>query len=139
LVLASGRTIQPSPPHGVDQNLIRAVAEEYPVYKDPNEIREMLNHAKNDMTFQTITFEVTPIQAQVIVYVLTVFNDAITVMLRHPDDRQLDRRPTTNLADVMGPEPYLVRGKKMPPPRAIPRPRFYDLRGNQQIGVGENY
>jgi pilus assembly protein CpaB len=139
LVLASGRTIQPSPPHGVDQNLIRAVAEEYPIYKDPNEIRDMLNHAKNDMMFQTVTFEVTPIQAQVIVYVMSVFNDAITVMLRHPDDRQLDRRPTTNLADVMGPESYLVRGKKLPPPRAIPRPRFYDLRGNQQIGVGENY
>jgi len=139
LILAVGRTIQPLPPHGVDQNLMRTVAEQFENFKDQNEVREMLNHVKNEMTYQTVTLELTPQQSQILVYVMSVFNNDIQVMLRHPDDRQLDRRPTTNLADVMGPESYLVRGKKLPPPRAIPRPRFYDLRGNQQVGVGEVY
>lgn len=136
MVMAVGRTIQTNPPKGVDQNIMRSVAEQFETYKDPNEVRDMVNHAKNEMQYQTATFEVTPQQAQIITYVLTVFNDGIWVMLRHPDDRQIDRRPTTNLADVLGPESFLMRKKSLPPPRAIPRPRFFDLRGNQQYGVG---
>lgn len=138
MVLAVGRTIQTTPPKGVDQNMMRLVAEQNEAgIKDPNEIREMLNHAKSDMNYQTVTLEVTPQQAQIIVYVQSVFNEGIFVMLRHPDDRQLDRRPTTNLADVLGPDSFLMRKKSLPPPRAIPRPRFFDLRGAQQFGVGE--
>lgn len=136
LVLASGKTIQSAPPHGVDQNIVRAVAKNEDLnVSDPSEIREMLDHAKVEPTYQTITLEVTPQQAQIMVYVMSVFPDTITVMLRHSDDRVLERRETTNLYDVMGPESLLVRGKKAPPPRAIPRPKFFDLQGDQTVPV----
>ncbi len=136
LVLAVGRTIQPTPPRGVDQNLYKEAIREYSSLS-PTEVRETLDFAKDDPVYRTVTLEVTPRQAQVLAYVLTVFSDTITLMLRHSDDRSLDRKQTTNLYDVMGPDSFLVRGKKAPPPRAVPRTRFYDLQGDRQIGVSE--
>lgn len=135
LVLATGRMIQSTSPKAVDQSLVRDVAANFPQLKDGSEVREMLNHAKSDTQFGTITLEVTPQQAQVITYVLSVFADNISVMLRHTDDRTLERRSTTKLVDVMGPNSYLARGKKAPPPRAVPRIRFFDLKGTTQMGV----
>lgn len=138
LVLASGRNIQPAPPKGVDQNVLRTIMSQFTDIKDPREAQEMLDYAKTEYNFNTITIEVTPTQAQIIVYVLTVYADSILVLLRHSDDRQLARRSTTNLVDVMGPESYLVRGKKLPPPRAIPRPKYFDLQGGELVGVPAN-
>jgi pilus assembly protein CpaB len=135
LVLASGTTIQSDPPRGVDQSIRRALAEDPSGTQDEREIEEVLSVAKQDSTYQTVTLEVTPEQAQVIVYVLSVFADNILLMLRNSDDRKLDRRTTTNLRDVMGPDSYLVKGKKRPPPRLVPRPKFYDYRGLSRIPV----
>lgn len=135
LVLASGTTIQPNPPRGVDQSIRRVISSAQPQIKDDKEVDEILNVAKADSLFQTITLEVTPQQAQIIAYVLTVFSESITLLLRNTDDRKLDRRSTTNLRDVMGAESYLVKGKKRPPPRFIPRPKYYDLRGLSRVPV----
>lgn len=135
LVLASGTTIQQNPPKGVDQNIRRAVAQDPGGTTDEKEIDELLSVAKQDSIYQTVTLEVTPEQAQIIVYVLSVFADNIHLMLRNSDDRKLDRRPTTNLRDVMGPDSYLVKGKKRPAPRMVPRPKFYDYRGMSRVGV----
>jgi len=136
LVLAVGRTIQSSPPRGVDQNVYREALREYSSIS-PNEVRETLDYAKEDPVYRTVTLEVTPRQAQILSYVLTVFADTITLLLRHSDDRVLARKETTNLFDVMGPDSFLVRGKKAPPQKAIPRPKFFDLQGDRQIGVTE--
>jgi pilus assembly protein CpaB len=136
LVLAVGRTIQAAPPRGVDQNIYKAAVREYSSIS-PNEVRETLDFAKEDPVYRTVTLEVTPRQAQVLAYVLTVFSDTITLLLRHSDDRALDRKATTNLYDVMGPDSFLVRGKKAPPQKAVPRAKFFDLQGDRQIGVTE--
>jgi pilus assembly protein CpaB len=136
LVLAVGRTIQPQPPKGVDQNVYREAIREFSSLS-PNEVRETLDFAKEDPNYRTVTLEVTPRQAQILSYVLTVFSDTITLLLRHSDDRALDRKATTNLYDVMGPDSFLVRGKKAPPMKAVPRPKFFDLQGDRQIGVTE--
>lgn len=135
LVLASGTTIQSNPPKGVDAQIRRAVAQDEAGTEDEREIDELLEVAKSDGVYQTVTLEVTPEQAQIIVYVLSVFADNILLMLRNSDDRKLDRRNTTNLRDVMGPESYLVKGKKRPPPKLIPRARFLDYRGMTSIPV----
>lgn len=139
LVLASGRTIQPTPPKGVDQSIVRSVlgSEDLSEPTTVQDVRETLNYAKTDPNYQTVTLEVTPRQAQTIVYVMTVFADSIVCLLRHTDDRVLPRTPTTNLYDVMGPESFLVRGNKLPPPRAIPRPKFYDYVGDQMVPVNQ--
>ena len=139
LVLASGRTIQPTPPAGVDMSLMRSVlsSKDLPSPPDPQDVRETLNFAKTDPNYQTVTLEVTPRQAQMIDYVMTVFGDSIVCLLRHSDDRVLPRTPTTNLYDVMGPESFLVRGNKLPPPRNIPRPKFYDYVGDQLVPVNQ--
>ncbi len=138
LVLAAGRTIQLTPPRGVDQNLVGAVAESAknmesrPTIAD---VRETLNFAKTDPNFQTVTLEVTPQQAQTIVYVMTVFSDSIICMLRHSDDRQLQRKTSTNLLDVMGPDSYLGRGPKLPPAKAVALPKFNDFVGGEAVPV----
>ncbi len=134
LVLASGRTIQPEPPKAVDQRMIQdAIATQ--TIRDPREVEESLNHAKQDANFNNISLEVTPVQAQTIFYVLSVYGESITVMLRHADDRQLARNGTTNLIEIMGPDSYMVRGKKIAPPRAVPRAKFFDYLGGERSPV----
>lgn len=140
LVLASGKTIQPLPPKGVDQNILRTVLS---ATKDMNskpsqdDVRETLNFAKTDPNYQHLTLEVTPQQAQIIVYVMTVFADSIICLLRHSDDRQLQRKTTTNLMDVMGPDSYMGRGPKAPPPRAVILPKFNDFVGGDSVPVAK--
>jgi Flp pilus assembly protein CpaB len=75
LVLAAGKTIQPIAPKGVDQKYLRAlmgqIGTEGP--KTTEEAREILNFAKSESNYLTVSLEVTPEQAQRIVYVMTVF------------------------------------------------------------------
>jgi Flp pilus assembly protein CpaB len=139
LILASGRTIQMDAPRGVDQNIIAGLVNspDKTIPREPTELRETLNYAKTDANYQTVTLEVTPQQAQTIVYVMTVYPDSITTFLRHSDDRQLERMGTTNLYEVMGPDSYLVKGVKSSPPRAVPKLKFYDYQGGQGIPVME--
>lgn len=137
LVLAVGRTIQKDPPQGVDQDILRNVEETFRErgLTDVKEIKEAVNHAKEDTIYQNISVEVTPEQAQIIVYVMTVFPDSIILLLRNSDDRQLARLPTINLYDVMGPDSYLVKGNKREPPKAVPRPKFFDYVGDRLVPV----
>lgn len=133
LVLAVGKTIQESPPLGVDQELLMNIREFGNA--SISEAKEVLDSAKYDTIYSTITLEVTPIQAQIIVYVLAVYADSITCLLRHVNDRKIARVPTINLYDVMGEDSYLVKGNKLPPPKALPRPKFWDLVGDRQVPV----
>ncbi len=135
LVLAAGRTIQSQAPKGVDQNIIRNIAKELKKNSllDFSEIRENLSFAKSDTNFQTVTLEVTPIQAQQITYVMTVFPDAILMLLRHEDDRELPRTATTNLFKVMGEDSYFYRGNRTSPPKSVPRPKFFDFYAGQPV------
>lgn len=137
LVLAAGRTIQTEPPKGVDQNVIRNLlgSDEKGIPKEDKELRDTLNYAKTDSNYQTLTLEVTPQQAQTIAYVMTIYPDSMTCLLRHSDDRALERTGTTNLYQVMGPDSYLVKGNKLPPPRTSPKLKFYDYQGDQQVPV----
>ena len=135
LVLATRRTIQASPPAGVDQNLISTVLQNLSFSRAPTTetVRDTINYAKTDPSFTTLTLEVAPQQAQILVFVMTVFPDAITCLLRHSDDRILERRTTTNLFDVMGPDSYYGKGPKAPPPKAVVLPKFYDVVGGETI------
>ncbi len=137
LVLAVGRTIQMNTPKGVDQNILEEVAKEQKLAISPSrgDVRDTLKFAKTDTTYQTITVEVTPEQAQKIVYVMAVYGDSLTMFLRNNDDRALSSNGTTNFIDVMGQDSYYVRGGKQPPQRAIPRPKFYDYVGEQPVPV----
>lgn len=139
LVLASGRTIQSSAPKAVDQGFVRNIAKELKKDnpQDLSEIRENLTFAKSDTNFQTVTLEVTPIQAQQIAYVMSVFGDSIVLLLRHEDDRELPRSATTNLLDIMGEESFLFRGNRAPPPKAVPKIKFFDYAGDQALPVYE--
>ncbi|MBI4404921.1 MAG: Flp pilus assembly protein CpaB [Deltaproteobacteria bacterium] len=138
LVLASGRTIQSAAPSGVDQSMLRSILEQVKKSApkmDEGEVKETFNFAKTDPAYQTITLEVTPTQAQQLVYVMATFADSLVILLRHVDDRQLAHVETTNLEDVMGEDSYMVRSNRVPPPKAIPRIRFYDFVGEQRKGV----
>ncbi|NBX67615.1 MAG: Flp pilus assembly protein CpaB [Proteobacteria bacterium] len=135
LVLASGRTIQATPPKAVDKDMIRSLKQ----LKDDNlnkqseaELREALNYAKEDRNYQTVTLEVTPQQAQTLVYVLSLYGESLTLLLRHSDDRQKENRSPTNLAKVMGPDSYMNRAPKLPPV-AVPKYKFFDY-----VGEGSN-
>lgn len=137
LVLAIGRTIQTNTPKGVDQELLNQVAKDQKIAISKNrpDVQDTLNYAKTDSQFQTVTLEVTPEQAQKIVYVMTVYGDSLVLFLRHSDDRQIAKASTTNFANVMGEDSFYVRGPKKDPPRAIPRPKFFDYVGDQPSPV----
>lgn len=137
LILASGRTIQPSPPRGVDQGLLEQVARDQnmKIARNRGDVQDTLDFVKQDPLYQTVTLEVTPEQAQKILYVVSVYGDSMTLMLRNPNDRQLSSLGTTNFADVMGKDSFYVNGPKQPAPRAIPRPKFYDYIGDQPVPV----
>ena len=128
LVLAVGRTIQTNPPQGVDQNIVQSVLSNGDIASkvSPQDVRETLNYA-------TITLEVTPEQAQIIVFVISVYPDSLVCLLRHSDDRALDRHPTSNLAEIMGPDSFMGRGPKAPPPKAVVLPKFTDVVGGESI------
>jgi pilus assembly protein CpaB len=138
LVLASGRTIQSEPPKAVDQDMIRSLRglkDDSLVKQTEPELREALNYAKDDKNYQTVTLEVTPQQAQTLVYVLSLYGESLTLLLRHSDDRQMEKMEPTNLAKVMGPDSYMNRGNKLPPPVAIPKFKFYDYVGESSVPV----
>jgi pilus assembly protein CpaB len=134
LVLASGRTIQSDPPKGVDLGIIRNIAPGLTKAEMP-EMQDTLNFAKTDSNFQTVTLEVTPQQAQIVDYVIAVFPDSITLLLRQTDDRQIAREKTTDLFDVMGEDSFYVRGNKQAPQKAFPRRKFFDYLGEQPSAV----
>lgn len=135
LVLASGKTIQSRTPKGVDQALINLVSEEQKIKLNQNrsDVQETLDFVKTDANYQTVTLEVTPLQAQLVAYVVNVYD--ITLLLRNVDDRTLSSTSTTTFAEVMGDDSYYVKGDKVPPPRAMPRPRFYDYYGDQRRAI----
>jgi pilus assembly protein CpaB len=137
LVLASGRTIQTNTPRGVDQGILDQVSKDQKlrVSSSNPDVKETLDFVKQDGFYQTVTLEVTPEQAQKIVYVEAVYGDSVVLLLRHADDRQLARAGTTNFLDIMGEESYYVRGNKVAPQKAIPRPKFYDYVGDQPVPV----
>jgi Flp pilus assembly protein CpaB len=138
LVLAPGRTIQADPPKAVDKDVIRSLKnmKDDSIGKQTDtELREALNYAKDDRNYQTVTLEVTPQQAQTIVYVMSTYPESLTLLLRHSDDRQLDKREPATLTKVMGPESYLNKGNKLPPPVAIPRFKFFDYVGEGSVPV----
>ncbi len=131
LVLATGRTIQPEPPKAVDQGIVREVLSAKDLERTPTqqELRESLNHAKTDPNYLTLTLEVTPVQAQQILYVLTVYGESLTCFLRNSDDRQLARISTVNLRDVLGADSFYAKGPKLPPLQPGPRIQGIDRKG----------
>lgn len=138
LILAAGKTIQTNSPTGVDQELLSRVADEKQTTISPNNaaVRDTLEFVKTEQNFQTITLEVTPEQAQKIVYVATVYPDSLTLLLRHADDRAVDSKGTTNFLGIMGEDSWYVRSKRVNlPPRSIPKIRFYDYRGTNAVPV----
>ncbi|MCX6102104.1 MAG: Flp pilus assembly protein CpaB [Proteobacteria bacterium] len=140
LVLAAGRTLQSEAPKAVDQGMIRSlmnVKDESLAKQSQAELREALNYAKEDKNYLTVTLEVTPQQAQTIAYVLSIdpYREALSLLLRHSDDRQLEKREPVNLAKVMGPNSYMNRSPKLPAPIASPRIKFFDFQGEREQPV----
>jgi len=137
LILASGRTIQTSPPKAVDQDVIRSLRglkDDSLSKQSDSELREALNYAKEDRNYQTVTLEVTPQQAQTLVYVQSLYGESLTLLLRHNDDRQGESRQPTNLSRVMGPESYLNKPRASAP-IAIPKYKFFDYVGESSVPV----
>jgi Flp pilus assembly protein CpaB len=131
LVLAAGRTIQPEAPLGVDQRIINAIApDNSPETK--KEMKETLEFAKTDANYETVTIEATPEEAQILIYVMSVYKE-LQVVLRNPDDRKTERRTTTNMRDVMGEDSYYVKHRQLPPPALVPQPEGYDFVGGRAV------
>lgn len=137
LVLAAGRTIQTATPKGVDQGILNQIErdQQREIAKDRPDVRDTLNFVKTDTQFQTVTLEVTPEQAQKIAYVVSAFGDALTLLLRNPDDRQISSTNSTNFTDVMGDDSYFVKGGKPPPTMPVLRKRYNDYLGESVVPV----
>lgn len=126
LVLAVGRTIQTESPRAVDLRVLSTIATNEETGPTRKEVKETLDFVKTDADYETVTLELTPPQAQMLIFVMSIYG-APTMFLRNPNDRSTSQRPTTNLEDVMGKDSYYVRHRKLPPPRAMPQPQGYDF------------
>ena len=150
LVLAVGRTIQPEPPKGVDQELVQLVyrnrqqfSEGLPANApheptpDMKDIQDTVNYAKQDTQYATVTLELTPFQVQEVLYVMNAFGE-ISVLLRHETDREIASLGTSNLMDVMGQDSFYVRGRQRPSlPKKLPKIRYFDYLGGQKVPIYE--
>lgn len=63
---------------------------------------EYIKNISNDTSFDTITVEVSPKEAQSLVYILSTSPGSLFMTLRHPSDHIKFRIPTTSINNVLG-------------------------------------
>ena len=79
------------------------VANELPVLYEKSGSDEFIRNLRGDTNFTNITIEVSPKEAQNIVYILSTSPGSLFLTLRHPSDHEtLDRLPASTIQNVVG-------------------------------------
>ena len=114
LVIATGR------------NVIASIPTE--VVKDPISGKEIQKDLRKDTHYTTLTLEVTPEEAQGVVFLLTSGEGSIFLALRNTDDRSLEKLYTTDAVKVLGPRSARAREDAI---KTRQEPLWLDFRGTQ--------
>jgi Flp pilus assembly protein CpaB len=140
LVLATGKNIQNEVPTRVNREVLSKLEEEVAKTKrkdffNTNTI-DSLQTSRPDDNYGYITVQLTPDDAEKILYLTATYGDrALYMTLRNTSDQGAEKVPTTLLDDVLGPDSDYGRLKRKPPPINAPKPRFNDIRGGQSVPI----
>jgi pilus assembly protein CpaB len=132
LVLATGKNLQNEVPARANRALLGALEGvfERDNRKDFHGTTENLATHRPDDSYNHVTLQFTPEDAEKILYLTQTFGDrALYLTLRSPADNSSDFVPSTILDDVLGPDSDYGRSKKKPLPIIPTKPRFIDLKG----------
>lgn len=121
LVLATGR------------NVIASVPTE--TVKDPVTGREVKRDLRKDIKYPTVTVEVTPEEAQGIVFLLTSGEGTIFLALRNQDDRSIEKLFTTDSDKILGPRSSKGQKQMMEGVKTRREPRWLEFRGTDVTPV----
>jgi pilus assembly protein CpaB len=139
LVLATGKHIQNAVPTRVDKDVMTAITEKMTEAerKDVGGGLENLSTHRPADDYNTLTLQLMPEEAEKLIFFMNRYGDSkINFTLRNNTDQGLLGIPTTLLDDLLGPESDYGNSKRKPPPPAPPAaPKYFDLRGGDQIEV----
>jgi len=113
LVVATGR------------NVIASIPTE--IVKDPVTGKDVQRDLRKDTRYPTVTLELTPEEAQGIVFLLTSGEGNIFLSLRNSDDRSIEKLYTTDQTKVLGER----SSKSRQGIKTRREPRWLDFRGTQ--------
>jgi len=114
LIIATGRNIMASIPTEI--------------VKDPITGQEIKKDLRKDTRYGTVTLELTPEEAQGIVFLLTSGEGNLFLSLRNSDDRSIEKLYTTDETKILGERSSKTRGQGIQTRR---EPRWLDFRGTQ--------
>lgn len=139
LVLATGKNIQNEVPTRVNRDLLNLVQGEAERQRRKDFYignADNLNTSRPDDNYSTVTLQLSPEDAEKILYLTSTFGDrSLYLILRKSSDQAVAKLDTTLLDDVLGPESNYGRSKRKAPTIPTTPPRFYDYKGNQAIEV----
>lgn len=104
------------------------VANELPVLYEKMGQSDFVKSLRDDRTFNSITVEASPEEAQDLIYILSTSPGALFLTLRHPSDHTKKRMTETNIDSLLGkisPEMMNMqqRAPATPPPPPKPAPK----------------
>lgn len=86
---------------------------------------DYIKNLREDVSYTNITIEVTPKEAQKLIYIISTSPGSLFLTLRHPSDRKKIRRTlaTSNVFSLLGAPPPSRAKKRLPTPKAKPKPK----------------
>jgi pilus assembly protein CpaB len=140
LVLATGKHIQNAVPTRVNRDVLNILEEQFEARrrKDFNGGgTETLHTAKPDDNYTHITVQLSPEDAEKILFLTHTYGDGrLYYTLRNNADQNVEKMETALLDDVLGPESDYGRSKRKPPPLPAPKgPRFNDSKGGIAVPI----
>lgn len=121
LVIATGR------------NVIASIPTE--TVKDPITGQEVKRDLRKDIKYGTVSLEVTPEEAQGIVFLLTSGEGSVFLALRNPDDRSIEKLFTTDADKILGSRSSKGLKQQMEGIKTRREPRWLEFRGTDVTPV----
>src|SRR5690606_4135551 len=98
------------------------VVNELPVLYEKMGREDFLKNLRGDTSFNTITVEASPEEAQELIYILSTSPGSLFLTLRHPSDHQKRRMTETTGESLLGKVTNAVLTQQRRVPAAAPRP-----------------
>lgn len=98
------------------------VVNELPVLYEKMGREDFLKNLRGDTSFNTITVEASPEEAQDLIYILSTSPGSLFLTLRHPSDHTKKRIPESTIESLLGQVTRAVLNKQQRVPAAAPPP-----------------
>lgn len=139
LVLATGKNLNNTVPSRVNRDVLNLLEADFEQRKRKDFYSAStanLPTSRPDDEYSHITLQLTPDEAEKILYISHNFGDArLYFTLRNSSDRNPVNVASTILDDVLGPDSDYGDAKRKPPPVVPAQPKYIDDVGGQQVPV----